>query len=270
MPEPDALLIDGVEIPEDLPEEFATGICVDGPPIWGHLQADQRGEFPTYQGFDGVGYTVQPYNAFVLPYYLTLSAPICDEDGAPIDPTEWLNGAYAAVRVACKPDREVTLTRRRSWPDMGGTEQTARAKLSMVTPSRPRIDTLLCVVEFVILDGIWYGPEATTATFDTDESITADGDTRTHRIQVDLTAGDSSPSLVNAANGYGFTFDASVPSTVTVDVEARTAVRVSTGQDLSRYLSWSKTHLLRIEPGENLLVPSNHATVTVRYAPAYL
>jgi len=274
----DDLLVDGISLSSGLPAEVQAGACVEGPWLWPYVSAGQRGDLPSFNGLDGVGYIDQPYSPLVLPVFLTLNAPACD-DGSPTEQSDvswaWLNNAVKEVRRTCKPDRPVTLTRVRSLPGATSEEHTAAAKLAGITPARPGRDSLRMVVEFTVLEGIWHGDAVTTAALTAGSHVIAvDGETRTTRISVVFAAGSVNPTVTNSTNGYAFTWTGTVPvgATVTVDVEARTATRVDAGGpvDVSSGLSWTKAHPFRLEPIDNTIVVSTGDTATITYAPAYL
>lgn len=270
----DDFLVDGVSLSAGLPDDVQDGACLEGPWQWPYQQGTQRGDLPVYQGFDGAGYTNQPYAAFILPVYMTLSAPPC-EDGSPTEQSDdswaWINNAIEQVRLACKPDQQVTLTRRRSMP-AGNDSQTTSAKLSNITTTRDGRDTLRLVIEFTMLDPLWYGPDTVHAITGGTGTLAYEGQTRCHRMTIHVGAGLTDPSVLNNTNGHSFQWAGGVvPSGgIDVDVEARTAVRTTGGADVSRYLRWPKAHLMRLDPGNNAIFVSGIGNATFTYNPAYL
>lgn len=272
----DDLLVDGVSLSNGLPDGVSEGLCLDGPWAWPYQMADQRGDLPIYLGIDGLGYADQPYAAQVLPIPATLTAPPCDDEGSPTEQSDdtwaWLNNAIQLLQVACKPDRLVTLTRRRSLPSSGEAAHTARAKLLRITPGRPVRDTLRLVIEFNQLDGIWHDADDTALDPITGtDTVTIGGTTRTFRITIHVAAGAVNPRITNLTNDYAVRWVGTVPAGgLDIDVEARTAHLATTGSpDVTAGLTWTKNDLLRLDPGENELQVST-GTATLTYTPAYL
>ena len=270
MPLYDDLLVDG----DSLSELLDTGICIEGPWEWPYLSADQRGDLPVYLGYDGVGYADQPYNPYLLPLYITLDAPAC-EGGTETEQSDetwaWLNQAMMTLQAFCKPDQLVTLTRQKSMPGAVELDQECRAKLARITPARPGRDTLKLVVEFTQLDGIWYGPEESFTLLDGVPAVhDILGTTRTNDIRVTHGNDGTAFTVTNQSNSYAFDFDppASSGSTILVP-ERRAYATASPTTDRSRYLSWTKQQVWRLDPGDQTLLADGQ-NVTVYYRPAYL
>lgn len=247
------LLLDGVDI-EALTE------CVEGPITWPYQGFTQRGELPRFPGVDGALSVSQPYNDDVLPVQFTLRTPACSGVSG-----DAIRDALRDVRTSCRPDRSVTL--RRLWDD--GSYEDALAKFLNITPTRPLKNVMSCLLEFTLLE-LWYGPAVTGVSAAGSQNIL--GDTRTHRMTFTLASGGPTRTITNETNGYWFTFADNVPSSgVLIDVEARTAVDLSTSppQDISESLSWGKKYPMRFEPGVNVLTVSAGSASYV-YQPAYL
>jgi phage-related protein len=123
-----------------------------------------------------------------------------------------------------------------------------------------------CLVEVQLLE-LWYGPAVSGIS--AAGIHTFDGDTRTHRIQFTLAAG-AARTITNTTNGFALTFGGTVPAGgVLIDVEARTARAITGDTNLDVYLTWTKFHPMRFDPGENVLTVSS-GTATISYQPAYL
>jgi hypothetical protein len=244
------LLLDGIDV-ETLTE------CVEGPVVWPYSGRTQKGDLQRYPGIDGGSYLPQPYDIDVLPLTVTLRSPACS-GGSGLAMRE----ALRDLRTACRPDRQVTL--RRLWSDTEYEE--ARAKFLNITPTRAVKNVMSCLVEFQLLE-LWYGPAVSGIS--AAGTHTFDGDTRTHRIQFTLAAG-AARTITNTTNGFALTFGGTVPAGgVLIDVEARTARAITGGTNLDVYLTWTKFHPMRFDPGENVLTVSS-GTATISYQPAYL
>lgn len=244
-----SLLIDGINL-EDVTD------CVEGPVVWPYQGWAQRGDFPVFQGIDGAGYVNQPYAIGVLPVQITLRAPACSGMSG-----ESLMTAVDELREACRPDRLVTLTRQGA-----AFTHTTFAKFLNITPGRPLKTIMSCLVEWTLLD-LWHSTPVTGLAAGT-HSI--QGSTRTTRIWVTLSAGAVNPQVTNTTNGFWFKYNGTVPTGgVRVDIEAKTARRLSNNADVSSALQWGKTHLMRLE-SESQVLTTTSGTISLDYAPAYL
>lgn len=246
------LLLDGTDI-EDLTD------CVEGPVVWPYQGWPQIGEFPRFPGIDGAAFLRQPYDTAILPVQATLRSPACSGASGTA-----IREAIRDLRVACRPDRLLTLTRK--WDD--STAETAAAKFLNITPDRPVKNVVQCLIEFTLLE-LWYGPVTNIASAAGTHDIL--GETRTRRMVIELNMGPPW-TVTNVTTGHWFSFTGGGPASgITVDVEARTAVGTVGGGDYSGQLSWGKDALMLLDPaaGPNTLTVSA-GTASIDYQPAYL
>lgn len=223
-----------------------------------HDTAPQRGQLLTYPGLDGETNVDQPFGPTILGLGLLLRGGSTQVTG--------FNDQYRTLRRLCKPGRTVTLTKTLNYT--GGDESvTATAKLRSMTPSQLTPADYLVAVEFSILSGVWYGSAVTASLSNGSNSVTGQGDTRTHRMTITLTGG-TSPNLLNGVGGHSVHFSGSMGSPVVIDVEAGTAMQGAT--DVSQYLTWSKTQLFRINAGVQTIVLSGGGSASISYSPAFL
>lgn len=251
------LLLDGVDI-EDLTE------CVEGPVVWPYQGWTQRGEFPQFPAIDGATFIRQPYDTAVLPLQVTLRSPACSGGDVVLSTGTALRDAVRQLRAACRPDRQLTLTR--LWAD--GTSETAAGKFLNITPARPVRNIIQTLVEFTLLE-LWYGAEESIASAAGSHEIL--GDTRTHRMEITLAVG-AARTITNTVTGHWLTFSTTVPTGgILIDVEARTATAVTGGADYSAFLSWGKDFPMALDPaaGDNTLTVSA-GSASIVYQPAYL
>lgn len=253
----DTLLIDGVEFPPDGTLEF--------PAEWAYQGNEPRGDAITYIGMDGGEIGDGAYGPVVLPLPIALHP---DQDACWPDDHSDLAMAYAndrrrAMIAACKPGRDVTLTRRTSTVIAGvatAVDQTARARFVQAPVSRPHTDLNRAVVEFILLDGLWYGGEVTIHPAGT---FTVDGDVRTHRMTITLTG--TNPVLTNTTTGSVLSYAGSAGAGVTIEVEDGRVVAGSVAN-----FSWNQRLPFRLTPGPNVLTLTGGGTATIVYQPAYL
>lgn len=173
-----------------------------------------------------------------------------------------------ALRRRCKPGRTITMTRQ--MPDPDGTDAnvdhttTARRQTDRVAWLAPTIAEV--DIDWLIADDPWHGASVNIASAAGTQTI--DGDLPTHRMTIDLPAG-VARTVTNTTNGFWFTFTTGTPTGGTrIDVEAQTATNIITGADVSQYLTWGKTHPMRLEPGANAITVSA-GTAVIDYQPAY-
>lgn len=182
-----------------------------------------------------------------------------------------LDDAWAKIRALrrrTKPGKKVQLTRYMPGGESG-------SLVSLLTYGQRLGDTVawsdendhqaVVATDFLLL-GFWY-PSSSTAIASAAGTQSIDGDIRTRKMTVTLAAG-SARTVTNTTNGYWFTYSGSVPSSIVVDIEARTATLVSGSLDVSMYLSWGKTYPMQLEPGTNVLAVSSGAAA-IAYYPAY-
>jgi hypothetical protein len=247
-----AYLVDGTDL-------AASGVTLthDGSGLWSGLTEDVGTEI--YTGTDGgliLGGSYRPFQ----------HSTMYDVSGTSFSDV-W--SKIRAFRRRCKPGRSVTLTRQ--MPDPDGTD----ANVSMTATARRLTDRISWIgesaavvdVDWMIVDGVWHGASTTISSAAGTQSIL--GDTRTRRMTVTLPTG-AARTVTNTTNGYAFTFSTGTPSGGTiVDVEARTATNITSGVDVSQYLSWTKAAPMQLEPGSNVFTVSA-GTASISYQPAYL
>ena len=218
-----------------------------------YLGPEGRGDLLTYPGRDGNTNTDQPFGPFVFPFGVLLTG----------SSFTGLNDEYRLLRQLCKPGRTVTLTKRMAYT-AGNEAYTATAKLLRITPNRRSPVTMRALVEFTVLDGLWYGSSATVST----GSVSVLGDVRTQRMVVTLSgAGTGAHTLTNSTNGWALTYTGSVATAVDIDVLAQTATQGAS--DVSGNLTWTRAMPFRLDPGTNSLSLSA-GSASIAYYPAYL
>lgn len=243
---PDTLLIDGTDL-------AAAARIVQ---VWEgvHVTPGNRGSGLVIPDRDGMVDFDRPFGANTLSLGLLLRGS-SDVTG--------FNDAYRTLRRLVKPGRQVTLTRRQSFTT-GTEDHTAAARYldglnpTLLTPADGKM-----VLNFTILDGLWYGASQSIGT----GAVTVLGDVRTHRMTVTLTGSGSTTVLSNSANGMTFTYTGSKSTAVVIDVEAMTATQGVT--DVSANLSWNGIFPFRLEPGAQTLSVST-GSAAISYRPAYL
>lgn len=247
-------LVDGVDL-------AAVGVELthDGAGLWDDVPEEPITS--TFPGSDGSLDTGSRFPQYVRSTMYTIRAT---------DPTA-AEAALQALRRRCKPGRSVTLTR-----VMPGREGEA-ANVSMTTTARrqgaPRVawlgknNVLTVDIDWLITGGPFYGPSVNIASAAGTTSV--EGDVRTRRMTLTLAAG-ASRQVTNTTNGFWFSFTTTVPTGgVVVDVEARTAKKVSDNSDMSAYLTWGKVLPFQLDPGANTITVSA-GTASIDYQPAYL
>lgn len=250
----DTTLVDGVDL--------RTLGCITVPYEAPYVSANERGELASYAGVDGVRNFDLPLGAGLYSVRMVINQPKID--GTWKD----LNDQFRALRLACKPGRQITLGRRMEF-SLGQEEHSASARLIDIVPTRPDPAVMQLLVEFALLDGCFFGPQESIAAFSS-SSPTVKGDYRTLRVTATLSAGASSPIILNSTNGYSFAYSGVVPTGgVSIDLLNRRVTKVSDSSDLSANLRWGKVHPFRLEPGLNTITSSS-GTVALSYYPAYL
>jgi hypothetical protein len=215
-----------------------------------------RGERPVFPGVDGDTDIEQDYATLVFPQHLVLhNASVAEA-----------NDEFRTLKKLCKPGQTVTLTKRTTFT--GGDEDvTATAKLRDIQRSRINPVTARCVIEWDILDGVWYGATDTRSLSNGLNSVLGVlGDVRTKRMTITLTGG-TTPTLTNFTLGYALTYSGSMSSPVTIDVLAGTATQSST--DVSQYLSWTKAVPFALRPGTNSIGLTSSGSGSITYYPAF-
>lgn len=243
------LLFDGTDlaslcIVEDLSDFWST--------------SDLRGDLPVYAGTPGAVAISRPVAFKTCSGQLT----IADDTLADIE------DGVAAVKAVLDLGRSQTLTRRK----ITGSGNLDATQTAIVRSAEERwlgdaACTLLIGVD--LLDGVWYGSAVPIGSAAGSQSIA--GDAPTHRMTITLASGGPTRTITNTTTGHAFTYSATVPASgVLVDVEARTAVDLSTSPatDVSQYLSWTKFYPMRFQPGTNVLTVSA-GSASVSYQPAY-
>lgn len=256
----DTLLIEGLELPD---------VCLEWPYEWPYQGNNEAGDVVTYPGIDGGSSSSDPpYPPKVLSVPLTIANDGCDY-GDDAQLMAHANARWRAVVAACLPGRNVELTRRMTLPAAVlldppvALDTTSLARYVGIITSRPTLDVWRAVVEFMLLDGVWYGPEADVfALAAGTDTLTMEGDTRTHRMTITFNSG-ASPVLTNLTNGSSVTY-AGTPAGATIDVSTMQV----TGGDASLF-SWTRRLPFRLEPGPNLLSLSS-GSVVITPTPAYL
>ena len=246
-------LVDGVDL-----EAAGVELTHDGAGLWSGLSEDIG--LSTFPGTDGGligGGMFRPYTHSTM--YLVR--------GTGFD-NVWTK--IVALRRRCKPGQTVTLTRQ--MPDPEGTA----ANTNHTTTARRQTDRVSWLsdiaaaidIDWLIADSPWYASAVAIGSAAGSQSIA--GDVPTHRMTLTLAAG-AARTITNTTTGHAFTYSATVPASgVLVDVEARTAVDLSTSPaaDVSQYLSWTKFYPMRFQPGTNVLTVSA-GSASVSYQPAY-
>lgn len=218
-----------------------------------HSTPDLRGsliEFPTRDGSINVD---QPFSSKILGIGLLVRGGAPDVTG--------FNDQYRTLRRLCKPGRTVTLTKELSY-STGNEVYTQLAKLRSLSPKQETPADYRVLVEFTLLDGLWFGSAVVIAA----GTSTVTGDVRTRRMTITLSAG-TNPTVTNSTNGYALTYTGSTATAVVIDVENMTATQGAS--DVSGNLTWTKDFPMQLEAGSNTLAISS-GTLSVSYQPAFL
>lgn len=243
----DTILVDGTDIltatrfEEDRDGYYAL------PPL--------RGELPTYPGIDGETNTDQPYGPTVFTQHLVLNG--ASYTGA--------NDEWRTLVKLCKPGQTVTLTKQMSF-GTGNESYTALAKLRDIQRARINPVTARCVVEWSILDGVWYGATLTRGLSNGLNTVTLSGEITTKSMTITLTGG-TTPTLRNATLDYDLSFSGSMGSAVVIDVLNGTATQSST--DVSEFLTWTRSVPFALGVGTNSIILSGGGSASIDYDPAY-
>lgn len=256
----DTLLIDGTEFPPDGTLEF--------PYEWAYQGNAPAGDGVTYIGMDGGEVGDATYPPTVVPVLVALHAPAEDCWTDPQDELAMAqaNQRWRAMLAACRPGYDVILTRRMTMPPLVDgdplltEDHTARARYIQSPLARPFVDLNRAVVEFLNLDGLWYGEEVTD---DAPGTLTVAGDVRTHRMTITLHGTDV--VLTNVTTGSVLSYAGSTGTGVTIEVET---ARMVTGSVAN--VGWNQRLPFRLTPGENILTCSAGDTADITYQPAYL
>lgn len=244
----DTILVDGVDIIASTRwEEDRDGYYAIPP---------ARGDLITYPGVDGETNTDQPFGPTVFTQHLML-------EGASYTAA---NDEWKTLVRLCKPGGTVLLTKRMSFVSGGDQDYTAVAKLRDIQRSRVNPVLSRCVVEWSLLDGVWYAPAVTTSLSSGLNSPSISGAVRTKRMTITLTGG-TTPTLVNSTTGHQLHFNGTMSASVIIDVENGTATR--SGVDVSEALTWTKLSPFALLPAGNDLVLSGGGTASISYSPAY-
>jgi hypothetical protein len=243
----DTLLVDGGALP--------SYVCLDWPYEWAYAGSTLTGGSSTLQGQDRDefgGSPVYPSRNIVIP--MTLTGPRADGESMPHS-----NQRYRDVRRAFKPGREITLTRRMSFPG-GNEDHRARAVLRNMSLLRPSVRVTKALVEVQLLDGVWYGNPETIGTGPSDVK----GDVRTRRMTVTL-SGASDIILTNETNGFWLKYAGAAGAGVTIDVEELEITGGSPGK-----LQWDHRYPFQLEPDQENVLSVSAGAASITYYPAYL
>lgn len=213
---------------------------------------EARGGLLTLPGKDGETNVDQPFGPTVFSIGLFVQGSSFTT----------LNDEYRTLRQLCAAGRTVTLTKQTAYT-AGNETYTATAKLIRVTPNRLSPIAMKAVVEFSVLDGLWYATPLTVST----GTVSVAGDVRTQRMTVTLAGSGTNPTLTNSTNGWALTYTGSTATSTVIDTEAMTAFQGAT--NVSQNLSWTKLFPFRLDPGSNTLTCSS-GTASIAYSPAYL
>ena len=246
-----AYLADGVAL-------AASGVELthDGAGLWSGLAENVAVD--TFPGLDGGGFFGGTYPPFTLSTMYTVRGS-SGEDA-------WAKAV--ALRRRCKPGRTITMTRQMPDPDgtAANTSHTTTARRLTDRPEWLAKTGLVLDIDWLV-NAPWYG--AAVAISDIAGTHTVAGDTRTRRMTVTLAAG-AARTITNTTNGFWFTYSGTVPTGgILVDVEAQTATVISSGLDVSVYLSFGKVVPMQLEAGANVFTVSSGAA-SISYQPAYL
>lgn len=250
----DTLLIDGAELPH---------VTLEWPYEWPYQGNPESGDVVVYPGIDG---GVSSSDRAYPPKILSVPVSIDDETDCGPYPMASANLRWQDVVSACKPARNVTLTRRMTLPGATVTDPpvnqdvTSVARYSGMVVARPVVEASQAVIEFMLLEGVWYGDPITIGT----GAVTVEGTTRTHRMTITL-AGGTNQVLTNTTNGWSLSYSGASGAGVVIDVKEMTV----TG-DSAENLQWTRRLPFRLDPGANTLSLTGGGTASITYHPAYL
>lgn len=238
----DTLLVDGTDLQ-------TTARIIQ---VWGgvHTFPEQRGSGYVIPGRHGIVDDVdRPFAAGVLQLGLVLMGGAPDVTG--------FNDQLRTLRQLVKPGRKVTLTRRLSLT-AGTEDHTANARCLPFRPDMQSPADGKIALEFVLLDGLWYGAQV-SFTRGASSAQTIAGEVTTRRITLTLPG---SGTLTNSTTGTAVT----VTGAHTLDVEAHTTTGsisavVASGDPLGAWFT--------LAPGSNTIGWAGSGTATIAYKPAY-
>jgi hypothetical protein len=208
-------------------------------------------EFPTKDGSTDAD---QPFGSSVLGIGLMVQGGSSEVTG--------FNDQYRTLKRLCKPGRTVTLTKELSYTT-GNESYTQTAKLRSLSPQQQSPADYKVLVEFTLLDGLWFGSAVTIGA----GTSTVTGDVRTRRMTVTISGGSSPKTVTNSTNGWALTYTGSTATAVVIDVENMTATQGAS--DVSGNLSWTRDFPMQLEAGSNTLAISS-GTLSIAYQPAFL
>lgn len=212
-----------------------------------------RGDNIVFPGVDGETWVDKPFAGGTIELGLFLVG----------ETTAEFNTILRELRTIVSPGQRVTMERRLSYT--GGNEtQTCNGEfVGGLAPTLQFMRFGRASLTMKVLDGVWYSSNTILTGTPTSGTLTVPGETRTHRMTLELPA---ESSFTNATNGHVLTLAAPAGGIVTVDVERMTATQ--DGNDVSYALGWNKRYPMRLEPGINNIVAS--ATGNLSYRAAYL
>lgn len=244
----DTILIDGTDV------ETATRFAVDHDGF--HGTPPMRGELPTFPGVDGETNVDQPFGPTVFPLQLMLLG----ED------VTTANDEMRTLRRLCKPGGTVTLTKQMAFTS-GDESHIATGKLRNILVSQPSPESFLAVVEFSILEGVWYGTSTSTTSLSSGlNTPNIGGDVRTKNMTITLTGG-TTPQLVNNTTGFALSFNGAMGSPVVIDVLNATATQGAT--DVSDLLTHTQGLPFALAPGTNQIALFGFGSGSITYTRAY-
>lgn len=238
----DTILIDGTDLQ-------TTARIIQ---VWGgvHTAPTQRGSGFIVPGRHGVVDDIdRPFDAGILSLGLMLQGGAPDVTG--------FNDAHRTLKQMCKVGRKVTLTRRLSYT-AGNEDHTTTARyLSGLTPDMVSPADGRMTLNFLLLDGLWYG-SALTPTIPA--TITVPGDVVTNRMTLVLPG---AGTLTNTTLGVAVAVTAG--QTLTVQSKQTTGTLSTITASGDPFGNW-----FALAPGSNVITWSGSGTPTISYNPAYL
>ena len=181
---------------------------------------------------------------------------------------------YRTLLRLLNPGGTVTLKRTIGYP-AGDESHTCLAEfLSAVDPTYDlgSDDFARAVIDFRLLDGVWYKETAVVHTLTGSSSVTILGDVTTRRMTIAFSGATGAQALTNSTTGEAVTLAALDPAAhaAVLDVEDFTAVRNSVNVVSKVSSTGSDYSWMTLAPGNNTLVVTGGGTVTLSYFPAYL